>query len=275
VPGCTASPPSSSRPTTAFASRLLFPICHAILTPPPSRGPWSACIRAMPSAAFSSMASNVHHARPSCTPTRSWPELAQREHRHALPAAALHVVSLHSSSFFFCCRIRAYSGFATSLPRTPEPRVFSARVTSWLHRPSSARTLPHRELRSSAAWLACRSRVCSTPPARPRSACANRSEPLRRQSLAALVRPSPAPSPGAVSVLQRHHALLLASAGARALSPAPGPHQPSRPRALRPLALARFTRASTRLCRRPCACACSGQHAPARAPLLHCAARLP
>jgi hypothetical protein len=40
---------------------------HAILTPPPSRGPWSVCIRAVPSAAFSSTASNIHHARPSCT----------------------------------------------------------------------------------------------------------------------------------------------------------------------------------------------------------------
>jgi hypothetical protein len=80
-------------------------IRHAILTPPPLRGPWSACIRAVPSAAFSSTASNVHHARPSCTPTRSRPELAQREHRHALHAAALHVVALHSSSFS-CCRTR-------------------------------------------------------------------------------------------------------------------------------------------------------------------------
>jgi hypothetical protein len=33
--------------------------------------------------AFSSTASSVHHARPSCTPTRSRPELAQREHHHA------------------------------------------------------------------------------------------------------------------------------------------------------------------------------------------------
>jgi hypothetical protein len=112
VPGCTASPPSSSRPTTAFAPRLLFPIRHAILTPSPSRGLWSTCIRAVPSAAFSSTASNVHHARPSCTPTRSRPELAQREHCHALHVAALHVVALlvnalHSSSSFLCCRTRA------------------------------------------------------------------------------------------------------------------------------------------------------------------------
>jgi hypothetical protein len=96
VPGCTASPPNSSRPTTTFAPRLLFPIRHAILTPSPLRGLWSTCIRAVPSAVFPSMASNVHHARPSCTPTRSRPEFAQRELHHALHAAALHVVALHS-----------------------------------------------------------------------------------------------------------------------------------------------------------------------------------
>jgi hypothetical protein len=67
VPGCTASPPSSSCPTTAFAPRLLFPIHHAILTSLPSRGLWSTCSRAVPFAACSSTASNIHHARPSCT----------------------------------------------------------------------------------------------------------------------------------------------------------------------------------------------------------------
>jgi hypothetical protein len=101
---------------------------------------------------------------------------------------------------FSCCRTHACSGFAVSFPRTPEPRAFSARVTSWLHRPSSARTLPHRsssaralprrELCSSAAWLACRSRVCSTPPACPRSARVSRCEFLRCQSLAARLRPT-------------------------------------------------------------------------------------
>jgi hypothetical protein len=97
------------------------------------------------------------------------------------------------------------------------------------HRFSSARVPPHRELRPSAAWFACRSRFCSTPPTRPRSARTNRSEPLCRQSFAILLRPSPAPSPSTVSVLQLHHAPLLGSAGARVLSPALGPHQPSHP----------------------------------------------
>jgi hypothetical protein len=186
------------------ASPPFFPARRAITVLPPPLGPRrSIFIRAVPSVVFPSTASDVlhtwpccsranppatvalqllpHRARPFCTPTQSRPELAQRRHRHALHVAVLHVVArhvgaLHSSSSFSCCRIRAYSGLATSLPRTLEPRAFSARVTSWLHRPSSTRTLPHRfssarvlprrELRSSAAWLACHSRVYSTPPVR-------------------------------------------------------------------------------------------------------------
>jgi hypothetical protein len=42
----------------------------------------------------------------------------------------LHVVALRSSSSFFCCRIRTYSGIVTSLLRTPELRAFLARATS-------------------------------------------------------------------------------------------------------------------------------------------------
>jgi hypothetical protein len=119
VPGCTEAPPSSSRPTAAFACRL--------------------ALQLLP-----------HRARSSCTPTWSRPELAQRRHRHALHAAALHVVALHaialhavallvnalhSSSSFFCCRIRAYSGLATSLPCTPKSRAFLARGSSCYSRP--------------------------------------------------------------------------------------------------------------------------------------------
>jgi hypothetical protein len=195
--------PSSLHLVATSASPPFFPARRAITVLPPPRGPRSICIRAVPLVVFPSTASDVLHtrpccsrvnppatvalqllphcARPFCTPTQSRPELAQRRHRHALHGAVLHVVArhvgaLHSSSSFSCCRIRAYSGLATSLPRTPEPRAFSARVTSWLHRPSSARTLPHRfssaralprrELRSSATWLACHSRVYSTPPVR-------------------------------------------------------------------------------------------------------------
>jgi hypothetical protein len=53
--------------TAAFVSPLLLPTRHAILTSLPPRGLWSICIRAVLFAAFSSTASNVHHARPSCT----------------------------------------------------------------------------------------------------------------------------------------------------------------------------------------------------------------
>jgi hypothetical protein len=93
------------------------PARFAITALPPSRGPRPACTRVVPSVAFSSTASGVlyarlycsranppatvalqllpHRARPSCTSTRSRPELAQRGHRHALYVTALHVVALH------------------------------------------------------------------------------------------------------------------------------------------------------------------------------------
>jgi hypothetical protein len=75
VPGCTASPPSSSRPTAAFALQLLLPTCRAITALPPPRGSRSACIRVAPSVALSSMASDqciVHH--------RSWLHFSCGQH---------------------------------------------------------------------------------------------------------------------------------------------------------------------------------------------------
>jgi hypothetical protein len=150
VPGCTTSPPSSSRPTTAFAPRLLFPIRPAILIPSPSRGRWFTYIRAVPSAVVSSTASNVYYARPSCTPTRSQPELAQREHCHALHAAALHVVALfvnalHSSS---CCRAHTRLGLAASHVHMSEPRASLTRS----HFAGSASLLPRLAFRRT-PWL--------------------------------------------------------------------------------------------------------------------------
>jgi hypothetical protein len=44
--------------TAAFVSPLLLPTRHATLPPPPSRRPWSTCIRAVPSVALSSTASD-------------------------------------------------------------------------------------------------------------------------------------------------------------------------------------------------------------------------
>jgi hypothetical protein len=51
------------------------------------------CRRTSP-VAFFSTASNVYHARPSCTPTQSPPELTELEYRHALHAVALHAAQL-------------------------------------------------------------------------------------------------------------------------------------------------------------------------------------
>jgi hypothetical protein len=138
--GCIEAPPSSSRLTAAFASQLLLPTCLAKRVSLPPRGLGSARTRAVPSVAFSSTASNVHHARPSFIPTRLRPELAQREHRHMLHAATLHVVALlvnalHSSS---CCRARTRLGLAASLPRS-HTRVRVTWAYSCLGRATRAR----------------------------------------------------------------------------------------------------------------------------------------
>jgi hypothetical protein len=61
--------------TAAFILPLLLPTRHAILPPPPSRGPWSACIRVVPSVALSSTASDqciVHH--------HSWHHFSRGQH---------------------------------------------------------------------------------------------------------------------------------------------------------------------------------------------------
>jgi hypothetical protein len=107
----------------------------------------------------------------------------------------------------------SYASCTPLLARGRSHLAYPCRNHTLPHRFPSARVPPRRELRPSAAWFACRSRVCSTPPTRPCSARANRSEPLCRQPFAILLRPSPASSPGSVSVLQHHHAPLLGSAG--------------------------------------------------------------
>jgi hypothetical protein len=53
----------------------------------------------------------------------------------SLACASAVRTSVPCYSSFSCCRIRAYSGLATSLPRTPEPHAFLARVTSCYGRP--------------------------------------------------------------------------------------------------------------------------------------------
>jgi hypothetical protein len=145
------------------------------------------------------------------------------------------------------CRTCARSGLAASLPRTPEPRAFLAASrlaytacvpqpqlhshtrasTASLkpapappHQSSSARAPPHRELRSSTAWPACRSCVCATPPVLtrldPPSApllASGRSPPLGSCSCAH----TPTPPVSAPCLLQR---LFLPSSRAH---PAPVP----------------------------------------------------
>jgi hypothetical protein len=61
--------------TAAFVSPHLLPTRHATLPPLPPRGPWSACIRAVPSVALSSTASDqyvVHHC--------SWHHFSRGQH---------------------------------------------------------------------------------------------------------------------------------------------------------------------------------------------------
>jgi hypothetical protein len=110
--------------------QLLLLTCLAKRVSPPPRGPRSARTRAVPSVAFSSTASSVHHARPSCTPTWSRPELAQREHHHALHGATLHIVARHVVT------LHSYSSFLVVGPALAPvlPNRFRARpnhVRSW------------------------------------------------------------------------------------------------------------------------------------------------
>jgi hypothetical protein len=145
VSGYSVAPPSSLRPAVAFAPQLLFPIHHAILTPPPSRGPWSACIRAVPSAAFSSTASNVHHARLYCPLGGSAPNC-----RAAAPPA--------TACFNTCSCPRALPTLAPAA-RVPRPLARFCALRARSHAPAPACT------RASSACL----RSLLGPPAR---ACA-------------------------------------------------------------------------------------------------------
>jgi hypothetical protein len=61
------APPSSLHPVATSALPPFFPARRAITVLPPPRGPRSVCIRAVPSVAFSSTASDVLHAWPRCS----------------------------------------------------------------------------------------------------------------------------------------------------------------------------------------------------------------
>jgi hypothetical protein len=147
--------------------------------------------------------------------------------------------------------------------RVPQPQLHShARASTASINPapapprqsSSARAPPRRELRSSTAWPACRSRICATPPARaastsvpaaarcllpralqrlprPSRAAAHctcsRAPARRRRSAPGPARAAAPPGSRAPAPLQR----LLTLPSARSAPPARllAPHQPSRP----------------------------------------------
>jgi hypothetical protein len=127
-----------------------------------------------------------------------------------------------------------------SLPRTPEPRAFLARIMSCSHRPSSTRTLPHAAARchtTAAAPPAPAPRACTTSRSRVHASCTTTSRACPRCCLIRV----PAP-------------LLLP----RSLACAPPLQAPALPAVP------------------PCASACSCPRASARAlPFQRCAARLP
>jgi hypothetical protein len=102
--------------------------------------------------------------------------------------ATLYVVALHSSSSFFCCYIRAYSGLVTSLLRSPELRAFLARVTSAY----SARLLFARCHASAAALLA-------RAPLLPWATCSSTANICARSALPRTRSPC-TPAPGATHV---------------------------------------------------------------------------
>jgi hypothetical protein len=152
MPGCTASPPSSSRLTTAFAPQLLLPTCRAInasslmlgsrfarIWPPPALHEQSVVpldlVRCFP---FNGLRrpprttllplGRVCPKSSRCFTSRTTCDFPVYQFGHGV--ATLHVVILRSSSSFFYCHIRTYSGLVTSLLRTPELRAFLARATS-------------------------------------------------------------------------------------------------------------------------------------------------
>jgi hypothetical protein len=160
--------------------------------------------------------SSSRTTRPSCTPTRSRPEFAQRGHRHAphvaaLHVVALHVVALHSYSSFSCCRTRACSGLAAPQhhPCTLVPRASLARATSCLHRP------------------------CQTTPRGARLHAPMPPAPLALTRPPASARPAPAhPTTPAAQRLHTPPALPVCrrcSRPSRAPAPAPAAPEPSRP----------------------------------------------
>jgi hypothetical protein len=250
--------------TAAFVSPLLLPIRHATLPPPPSRRPWSICIRAMPSVAFSSTASDqcIAHQLGRGLSSPSW---------NTVMHCTLSPCTLRDCSSSSCCWTRARFSLAASHLHMSEPRASLTRS----HFAGSASLLPRLAFRRT-PWLrprygyrvpasrttafhhysscACRCSARRTPvsPARAHGSALLRIVRLRSDPVPALTR---------LRRLHRHRACPIArSCVARAHSE-PQTHActGSTPR---PTPLSASARAR-RLCRSPvtqhrtCICCCS------------------
>jgi hypothetical protein len=181
-----------------------------------------------------------HCVRPSCTSTRSRPELAQRGPRHTphvatLHVVALHVVALHGYSFSSCCRTRTRLGLAASQvpPRPPSPSYRRARpcCPPCGSAPSRHALAPSAHARIARASLACTTPIAAAflllarhhatpvaPPALASRACTASRAALRQRLLVSMRPRSRAPVP----------ALRHASASAPRLCPTLAPRLPAR-----------------------------------------------
>jgi hypothetical protein len=235
VPGCTASPPSSSRLTAAFASQLLLPACRAITTPPPPRGPWSVCIRAVPSATFSLTASDVLHAWPRCS--RADPlaaRTARRRPARRCPAQLLLLLLLPDPRSPRPCRIAlAHARTACVLglrhvlltpPMSDHHQVLHARalLSSYWSTPNCRAKAPPARPLMPPAWRCPHMLLHAPPAARGRLHCASTPAPARRRlaqrSLRSSARsPAPAELPATNLPAPRAHLQLARAAHIRPL----------------------------------------------------------
>jgi hypothetical protein len=211
----------------------------------------------------------AQHLPISRTPTRHHTHACAT--RSALPMNRSYAAAAHA-----CCLTRAPGPLRTSLPTpgcSPPPgsrtccahtcparhcSLGAARIqhiraaTARCHTSSfsSVRVPPRRELRPSAAWPACHSRVCFTPPVH--WACARLLLDRTTFTSAPVPAPLAPPAPAfARSWARRAPRLLLGRAAV-----APAPHA-ARPAAACPRA---------RLAATPCGCRSHSAHAPAPAP---------
>jgi hypothetical protein len=248
VPGCTASPSSSSRPTAAFASQLLLLTCRAISAPPPPRESRPACIRAAPSAAISSTASDqcvVHHyswLHFSCgqhfvehlncvlDTATVFPHLAQKLSTTTPPARAWSPATAWSPSR--TASLPALLAPAHAVVRCSCSCVARVPLTRLLHASRTPVQCPRQPLRAPAPPV-----PAARAAAAPARACACACSSARARSALA-----PAPRSGAAPPLAQRR---LRSPEPRALARVPASSRRLEPRRLLPLRPSR-----SRACRR-------------------------